>query len=367
MSDVLIVGGGVVGLSIAYELSQREISVTVVERSAAGMEASWAGAGILKPASLEGAVSPMDRLRAHSLQRLAKWSPRLLAETGIDNGYRRCGGFRVALEESDVEPLRRAAERWQAEGIAVEEWDSTTRDAREPALAGDLPLVYHLPDEAQLRSPWHVRALAVACRRRGVELLTRRPVRDFRIEGARIVAADTAHGPLSADRFVVAAGAWTPELFAGLGQPIAGTPVRGQIVLLDAPAPLFQRVVWAGSRYLVPRPEGKVLVGSTQEDAGFDARPTARGVTGLLHLAARVVPALAEVPFERAWAGLRPGSPDSLPLIGPVPRYDNLFAACGHFRSGFDLSAGTARVMAELLLGEEPAVPLTAFRPDRFA
>jgi glycine oxidase len=167
------------------------------------------------------------------------------------------------------------------------------------------------------------------------------------------------------DVFVAAAGAWSAALLAEAGVSLAVRPVRGQIALLRPPAPLFSHVLWRGPRYLVPRADGRVLAGATEEEAGFAAHPTAAGVDGLLHLAFDLVPALRDAPFERAWAGLRPGSADGLPYLGAAPGFDNLYIAAGHFRAGFELSAGTARVMAQLILGEEPEVPLEAFRPDR--
>ncbi|MEM7050065.1 MAG: glycine oxidase ThiO [Acidobacteriota bacterium] len=366
MSDVLIAGGGVIGLSLAYELSGRGARVTLIDKGEVGGEASWAGAGILTPASVDGADRPIDRLRALSTSMIADWSPRLQEETGIDNGYRRCGSFHVALDEEMVPALRREAADLQAQGVAVESVSDRELQSLEPALDGGFPLAYRYPSEAQIRNPWHVRALAVACRRRGVEVRTHCALSGWQISQGRITAAQTTAGALPADRFVLAAGAWSPHLLPAGSAAFPGRPMRGQIVLLEAPSPLFSHLVWAGPRYLVPRPDGKVLIGSTEEDAGFDSRPTAAGVAGLIALARRIAPRLEALPFAAAWAGLRPGSPDGLPLLGAFTGRDNLFLACGHFRAGFELSAGTARVMTELLLDGAPSLDLDAFHPDRF-
>jgi glycine oxidase len=141
--------------------------------------------------------------------------------------------------------------------------------------------------------------------------------------------------------------------------------VRGQIALLNTGAPLFRRVLCRGKRYLVPRADGRVLVGSTEEDAGFDKRTTAVAIAGLLELAVELVPGLAQAHLERSWAGLRPGSPDGMPYLGAVPGLTNLFVAAGHFRAGIQLSPGTGLVLKELLQGQPTSVPLEAFRLDR--
>ena len=141
--------------------------------------------------------------------------------------------------------------------------------------------------------------------------------------------------------------------------------MRGQIALLNTGCPLLRRIIEQGKRYLVPRPDGRVLVGSTEEDAGFDKRTTAGAIEGLLHFAFETVPDLAQAHLERCWAGLRPGSPDGLPFLGAVPGFDNLWVAAGHFRAGLQLSPATGLVMKELLLGQPTTIPLEPFRLDR--
>lgn len=368
--QITIAGAGIIGLSLAYELSGRGARVTVLERDQPGRQASWAGAGILTPAS-SAAREPLDRLRALSLERIARWSRELLAATGIDNGYRRSGALELASTAEEVAALREAVSRWRAQGVAATEIPPVVLREIEPALAPGIALACELPGEAQIRNPRHMRALAAACQARGVEIRCESPVTaiDAQAGGSgRIVGFRTPGGPVGGDLFVVTAGPWSAGPLASLGIDLAIQPVRGQIVLLACPAPPFRHILWEGSRYLVPRDDGRVLVGSTEENAGFEAVPTAAGVSGLLALAHRLVPSLAAARFERAWAGLRPApmaGDERLPYIGGVPGHPNLFLAAGHFRAGFELSAGTALVLAELLLGETPSVPLDAFRLDR--
>ena len=376
MSDtqIVIVGAGVIGLSLAYELSGRGARVVVLDRGEPGRACSWAGAGILTPARAAGARRAIDRLRAASHERIERWSAELLAATGIDNEYRRCGALELALTPAELPALERAAADWREQGVAIAEVTAAELTKLEPALTPGLARAYLLPDGAQIRNPRHLRALVAGCRQRGVEVRAGAEVTGFETlaggEGGRVAAVVIGGGQerIRGDAFVAAGGAWSAALLAAAGVEVAVRPVRGQIVLLHPPLeamPLLHRVLWRGSRYLVPRLDGRVLVGSTEEEAGFDAVPTAAGVAGLLELALAVAPGLAAAPFERAWAGLRPGSVDGLPYLGAAPGFANLYVAAGHFRAGFELSAGTALVMAELILGAAPSVPLADFRPDR--
>jgi glycine oxidase len=170
---------------------------------------------------------------------------------------------------------------------------------------------------------------------------------------------------LRAGHVVVAAGAWSDHVLERLGWHAGVRPVRGQIALLNVPAPLFRRVLLSGSEYVVPRPDGRILVGSTEEEVGFRNETTAEAIQHLLGLAIRLVPALANAPLERCWAGLRPGSPDGRPFLGLVPGFANLYLAAGHFRSGLQLSLITGILMKELLLGKPPTLDLVPFRLDR--
>jgi glycine oxidase len=180
-----------------------------------------------------------------------------------------------------------------------------------------------------------------------------------------VTGVRTLNGSLRAERFLLASGAWTEALLEQVGWRPGIRPIRGQIALLNSRAPLFRRILLWGARYLVPRPDGRVLIGSTEEDAGFDKRTTAGAVSELLSLACDLVPGLSEAHLERCWAGLRPGSPDGLPFLGRVPGLDNLFVAAGHFRAGLQLSPATGLVMHELLLGRATTVALEPFRLDR--
>jgi glycine oxidase len=365
---VLILGGGAIGLSCAYYLARAGTAVVVVDRGELGQEASWAGAGMITAHSLRRAHTPIGRLKARGAAVFPELSAELRELTGVDNGYLRCGALELRCSAEVL--ARRQAELQEDDesesGHAGQVLSATELRAVEPALHPDLPGAIRYAEAAQVRNPWHLRALVAGCQRLGVDLRPGQAVLAIRRTGQRITEVTTSAGPLAADCVLVCAGAWSGELLAGLGVHLPVKPIRGQIVLLRATPDLLRHLLLAGPRYLVPRSDGRVLVGSTEEDVGFDKNTTASAVRDLIHLAVGYVPALANCPVERCWAGLRPGSADGKPVLGGVPGLENLFVAAGHFRSGLQLSAITGILMTQLLLGEQPELDLTPFRLDRF-
>jgi glycine oxidase len=359
MSDVLILGGGVIGLTTAYYLAKAGSRVTLLDRGQFGRQASWAGAGILPPANLELASTPVERFRALSIGLHASLSKELREETGQDNGYVVCGGLELldGIEENE--------EEWRGAGVECREIAGPELHGLVPDLAPDLQRAYFLPALAQVRNPWHVRVLAEACKKRGVRLLPECEARQLVRAGERIEAVETDAGRLTAGRYLIAGGAWSDTLLQQIGWRPGIRPIRGQMALFQTGKPGVRPVLLAGRRYLVPRTDGRLLAGSTEEDVGFNATPTGGGVGELIAFALTILPILAETPLETCWAGLRPGSPDGLPFLGLVPGCNNLFVAAGHFRSGILLSPGTGLVMSQLLRDEPPAVSLESFRPDR--
>ena len=362
MTDVLVVGGGVIGLSVAWELARHGLTVRVLERGTPGREASWAGAGILPPGNPARAQTLEQHLRGHSCGLWPEWSQRLQEETGVDNGFRNCGGLQLAFP-ADVEELSQHRCSWQDEGVAASEIPPAELPVQEPALSSELAAAFELPELSQVRNPRHLQALQVACHQAGVTFDCGRPVLEILVRGGRFEGVRTVAGVLHAQTCVLAAGPWTPQLLpaaaeaAACAAPRAIRPVRGQIVLLNLPCPPFRRVMEYGKRYLVPRPDGRVLVGATEEEAGFDRRTTAGGVAGLLEFACRLVPGLSEATVERTWAGLRPVSPDALPLIGPVPGCEGLVLAAGHGRNGLQMSPVTGVLVRQLILRQPPCLP----------
>jgi glycine oxidase len=372
MTDCLILGGGVIGLSLTYDLLKHGARVTLIDRRQFGGEASWAGAGILPPAGTRAPRDGYEQLAALSAKLYPQWSADLLAETGIDNGFRNCGGIYVARDEREAATLAAKATDWETQGIAVERLTVDELAEYEPALVDArsreaLRAIYRLGEEAQVRNPRHVKALLAACQARGATLLPNVECHTIHVGAGHVTSVSTSAGEFTADRYCVATGAWSAPFLASLGVNVPLRPIRGQIALLHTEPNFIQHIINEGRRYLVPRDDGRILIGSTEEDAGFDANTTAAGIEGLLELATSLVPLLAHVPVERAWAGLRPGTPDGLPCLGAIPGVDNALCAAGHSRGGLQLSPATAVVVSRLIRNEPSGIDLADFRIDRFA
>jgi glycine oxidase len=371
MDDCLIIGGGVIGLSLAYTLADGGWRVRVVDRGQPGQEASWAAAGLIPPPPNPPNPTPLERLTALSCSLYPELSAKLRAETGIDNGYLACGGINLADQRYSAGLATTAAE-FQRVRARVEDLSPESVVELEPAFqaafaAGQIDSAILLPEETQFRNPRHMKALEAACRSRGVEISSNTEIEDFDISGDRIQAARTKRGSLTAKRFCITSGTWSGRLLERLGMQATIKPIRGQIVLLKSKEPLLRRVVYIGPHYFVPRADGRTLVGSTVEDVGFDCRSTPDGVRELLDFALEWLPQLRTAEVERSWAGLRPGSVDGAPYLGSIPGMENAFIATGHFRSGLILAPATALVMAQLMRGEKTAIDLEPFRVDREA
>lgn len=374
MTDCCIIGGGIVGLSIARELAGRGHSVCVVTREGRRDTASWAAAGIFPPAPQHDHAPPNERLTAWSDQLHREWARQLLDETGVDTGLRTCGGLHVCRDAAGRDRLVGDAESWRRRGAACEWLEPADVAALEPALAsavarGAVTGGYMLPDETQIRPPRHLDALERSCLRRGVVMLREATVRDVTVAGGRVegvtVEREGMLETVAAGAYVVAAGAWAGRLASSLGVTIDTRPIRGQIVQVTMRRPRLVRVVNRGLDYLVPREDGTLLVGSTLEDVGFDRSTDTAALARLMDVARDLLGDLASETPERSWAGLRPGSADGLPTIGPAPACRNAFVASGHFRAGLHQSTGTAVLVADLVEGHQPVLDISPFAADR--
>lgn len=351
--DCLVIGGGVIGLTAAWALAEQGLTVRVLDQGEPGREASWAGAGILPPALLG-----QDLLSSLIDQANARWpemSRELLEVTGVDNEFHRCGAIELrdcpADQPEDPEGTRREQSHWQAAGARAIWLSADEVRQQEPALSGQESGIL-LPDLCQVRNPRHMRALLGACVRAGVEISPHQGVVQWQRMGTRVTAAVTATGKVAAGAFVVTAGAWSGRLLAEAGGSLSEVvPVRGQIVLLQAPVGTLSRVIERGKRYLVPRRDGQILIGSTEEWVGFEKANTPECVQDLLDFAERIIPGITRYPLQKTWSGLRPAAVRGRPLIGKIPGWDNLHVATGHFRTGLQLSPVTAEMVCQSVLG----------------
>ena len=330
----------------------------VLEQGSSG-RGVWAGAGIL-PQGPRDTGDPLDQLAAATFRLWPAFSAALQEQTGIDNGFRRCGELLFATDLA-ADAVAEAAHLQRA-GI---EFEPLTPDALrqiEPEVRwSGRAAPCRIAAVAQIRNPRHLKALLAACHRAGVDLRPGERVVDFERQQDRTVAARTVTDRHAAGQFVIAGGAWSSQILAQCGCNLDVEPVRGQIILLQTPSPPIRHMLECGSRYLVPRPDGRILVGSTEERVGFHKANTAAAMHELLQFATGLVPQLAEARFERAWSGLRPHARRGRPYVGRVPQLDNLIVAAGHFRWGLYLSPITARLIGQLLAGETPELPLDEF------
>jgi glycine oxidase len=337
MARVVIVGGGVIGCAVAERLSrERRHQVLLLERDTLGAHASGAAAGLLAPVSDEGAAPALD-LSSRSMALFPELVERV-ERSGIAVEFRRQESLTPALTDDEERFLRGSAGRWL---------DGEQARAEEPALAPGVRGAAAVT-EAQVTPIRLVRALAHTAVAQGAEIAEGVPIGGLAVSAGAVRGVRTPDGLREADVVVLAAGPWSPALAEPAGVGLDVRPSRGQLVTLR-PRPgggLRHILTWRAS-YLVPKPDGTVVAGSTEEDAGFDDRPTAEGVAALLAFATRAVPGLGEAAVERVWAALRPATPDGLPLIGPAPGLPNLVVATGHNRSGILLAPVTAEMVAE--------------------
>jgi glycine oxidase len=363
MNDVAVVGAGLIGLGVAYELAKRGATVTVYDHAEPARAASWAGAGMLAPFSEEMPDDAMLALCRDSLAMYPAFVDELRERTGVDARFRRDGTLHVALDDARLAELAAHAATFRANGGDVVLLDRAETLAREPMLAKDLAGALFVANEAQVDNRRLGRALVAACTALGVRF---EQVDGLALEcdARRVRGLRTARGFTAAATVINAAGAWANELD---GVPEAARvpvrPVAGEMLAIAVPSSAMRALVWLGHRYLVPRGDGRLLVGATVEDRGFDARVTAAGMHDLLDAALAVAPALASFAVVETWAGLRPGSHDGRPYLGPTV-LDGYVVATGHYRNGILLTPITARLIADVVSEGNANAP-AAFDPRR--
>ena len=360
--DVLVVGGGVVGCSVAFHLAREGISVTLLERDDLAGGASGIAAGMLTPLAEAEPGTKALRLALRSLATFPALCAELLELSGIDPEYLASG--RIEVAQSVEEAAHLAARPGTLEGHGLEWLDEKAARNAAPGLAEDVVGALWSPNEGHVRSPGLARAFAGAAQRLGATVELGAPVVGLEREGDRIVGVRTASGPRAAGGVVLATGVWSG---ATSGLPFPIEPVRGQIVSLESEAVSSGAILWSRDAYLVPKRDGTLVLGATVERVGFDRRVTARGVQELLVAGGALVPALGLATFLSAWAGLRPDTPDHRPLVGAVPETEGLWVAAGHFRSGVLLSPVTGEIVRDGILGKGLPADAEAFAPGRFA
>ncbi len=364
--DILVVGAGIVGCSIAYELARRGASVEVVDARAPALGATHAAAGMLAPYHEAAEGSTFLEIGVRSLSLYDDFVAAVERDSDTTCTYRRNGTLEVALDDDQFARLRDNAPRLEAQGVSCGLLDAHAARAEEPQLSERAAGALLVPAHGFVAAADLTRSIATAARNLGAQLVEGVHVRRIGEDGDDLTV-DTDRGRLTTNTVVFAPGAWAGTIeIAGATGRVPVRPVRGQLLDLAWAGPRLRRIIWGPRCYVVPWDNGTVLVGATMEDAGFDERATTAGVRNLLDGACELLPSTWVAGFVGARAGLRPASGDDLPIVGPSSVLPNLFYATGHFRNGVLLAPLTARLVAEALIEGKQDPVLEKLRPQRF-
>ncbi len=361
-ADVIIIGGGIIGCAIAYNLAKRDVKPLVIDKATrVGTEASWAGAGILT--SHASTNEPYPTLCRASLTRYPTLAEELRAETQIDIEFIRSGTLSVFFNQTEAAGLIGLADRRVKRGFSAEVLTAEEAWQLAPALAKSIAGAVLFPEDAHVRNPKMVKALAKGAAKLGARFRLGNPVTNFVKEDEHVIGVIVNGETLYADTFVIAAGCWAGTLIDQLGVPIQVEPVRGQIVLVETMPPPFQHIIDGLGIYIVPRADGRILLGATVEYVGYDKTATVDGAKQMIDAGVAIAPQLANAAFVQTWAGLRPYVKKG-PILGYLPGYDNVALATGHFKNGILLAPITGQLIAELLTTGEPSLSLQPFQPE---
>jgi glycine oxidase len=369
---VVIVGGGVCGLGVAWKLAQAGADVTVFERDESPRGATWLSAGMLAPhVELRPREEWFLPLGRENMRRWRRFAAEVEADSGISVDYRDEGTLYVALDRDATEQLRFLHRHQQDIGVPVDWLSGYEARQREPHLARAVTAALYSPDDHQVDPRALGDALLRACGNRGAKLRTASPVERIAVSNGRAVGVVAEREEVAADAVVLAAGAWS-GLVEGLPQAAVPPvrPVKGQMLAVQQPhPPLLTHCVWASTvshfAYLAPKSNGRLLVGATVEEQGFDTQVTAGGMLDLLRPAWETLPGIYDLPVVETWAGLRPGSRDNAPILGKTP-LSGLFLATGHYRNGILYAPVTAEDVAHVVLTGETPDTIAAFGIERF-
>ena len=364
VADVIVVGGGVIGVSIALELAAQKLGVVVLDRQQPGREASWAAAGMLSPGPDSPDALPLVPLAKESMRLYPEFMASVEELSGRTTAFARKGVIEVFTAPHGESERDKMVAEYLALGLAIEPVAPDVARKAEPALGPAVRAAAWLPQEATLDPRMLMDALLAAAGVRGVEIQADSPVDGVVLDGNHCTGVVTRGTNISAKCVVVAAGCFSGAI-DWLGRYAPARPIRGQLLALESKNVPLGRTLRSSKAYLVPRPNGRIIAGSTLEDAGFEKHVTPAGVRKILDGVLELAPAFANAQLVDAWAGLRPGTPDHLPILGPTD-IRGLHIATGHYRNGILLAPATAKLLSRWILGGKPELDTERFSPLRF-
>jgi len=365
-TDVLIIGGGVIGAAIAYNLRKRDIDVMVLERGEIGGQASSAAAGLLAPLGPLSGPDPRADLLLASFAMFPSLVPELEETSGLRLAFERPGALRTVRNPKRLANLQKRMKAWEPLGLQMSWLTGDEARQQEPLLGPEVCAAIYAPEESQINAAQVVYAFARAASKLGASLYSHTEAVHLQRSGNKITGVRTTHGEIfTCNRLILAPGAWASEYEQWLNLSIPVSPLRGQMLALQAPTPALKHIIFGDGIYIAPR-GSSVIVGATKEEVGFDVQVTAEGISPIYETALKFIPTLRVCERERTWAGLRPSTPDHDPILGAAPGWENVILATGHNSVGIMLSPLTGQAIAELVAtGHAPDV-IRPFSLERF-
>ena len=366
-TDVVIIGGGIIGCATAYFLRKQHIDVVLLERGEIGSQASSAAAGLLAPLGPLAGPGPFANLVLAGFASLCSLVPELEESSGICVGYERTGALRTVLNPKRVAHLQKRLQSWQPLGLQLYWLNGEEARQQEPLLASDICAAIYAPEESQIRASSLVQAFARAAELAGAHIYPHQEVAGVLTQKSRVSGVRTIQGEVIAcDQLIIASGAWAAQCNEWFNVTLPISPLHGQLISLQQAAFPLKHIIFGESAYLTPR-GNTILVGATKEEMGFDTTVREGSSSRLYATATRLIPSLAEGNIQMAWAGLRPKTPDSHPIVGFLTPWENVLIAAGHNSVGIILSALTGQYLAEMVItGNTPAI-MQPFALERFS
>jgi glycine oxidase len=365
-ADVVIIGGGVIGCAIAYYLRKLHIDVILLEQGDIGGQASSAAAGLLAPLGPLSGPGPFANLLLAGFSQLISATPELEDASGLRLGYAQTGALRIVRDAKRVAHLRKRLESWQPLGLDMNWLSGEEARQREPLVSLDTCAAVYAPQEAQIQADQVVKGFARAASNLGATFHQQQEVVDLVTKQTRVIGVRTVKGEaITCDHLIIAAGAWSANWNNRLHVTLPVSPLHGQLLSFQQTSPPIRHIIFGEGIYIVPR-GNSIIVGATREERGFAVQVTEQGTAWLTSTAIRLVPELAKSQVTATWAGLRPKTPDSQPILGALPGWENVTIAAGHNSVGIILSAITGQSIAEQVrTGDVPQI-MRAFSIERF-